>query len=60
MERIEQYDGVILKDGTKGCVVEIYGDQDVFDVDIGDSPATWKTITIKREDIVKIRYRNKK
>lgn len=57
MEKIEQYDGVLLKDGTEGCVVEVYGDQDVFDVDIGDSPATWKTITVKREDIVKIRYR---
>lgn len=60
MERIEQFDGVLLKDGTEGCVVEVYGDQELFDVDIGDSPETWDNISVKREDIIKIRYRNKK
>ncbi len=60
MERIEQFDGVLLKDGMEGCVVEVYGDQELFDVDIGDSPETWDNISVKREDIVKIRYRNKK
>jgi len=38
MERIEQYDHVVLIDGREGCVVEILGDQDIFLVDIGSSP----------------------
>lgn len=72
MEKINQYDGVIIKPGTyralsvdkitfkkdtNGCAVEVYGDQDVFDVDIGSSPEDWDTITVKREDIIGIRYR---
>lgn len=54
MEEVKQYDHVILKDGREGCVVEVYGDQEVFDVDIGSSPADWETITVARADIVKV------
>jgi hypothetical protein len=54
MEIIKQYDDILLKDGREGVVVEVYGDQDVFDVDIGSSPADWETITVKREDIEKV------
>lgn len=52
MAQIKQYDHVVLKDGREGCVVEIYGDQDKFDVDIGSSPTDWETVYVAREDIV--------
>ena len=41
MEKIKQYDTVLLKDGRRAAVVEIYGNQDVFDVDVGSSPKDW-------------------
>lgn len=51
MRIIKEYEHVKLKDGREGCVVEIYGDQAAFDVDVGSSPADWDTIYVKREDI---------
>ncbi len=54
MEIVREFDTVRLKDGTVACVVEAYDEQDVFDVDVGSSPADWATITVKREDIVEI------
>ena len=56
MERIEQYDHVILKDGREGCAVEILGDQEMFLVDIGTSPEDWDTIDVTRDDIVGVRH----
>ena len=56
MERIEQYDPVVLKDGREGCAVEILGDQERFLVDIGSSPKDWETIDVPREDIVGVRH----
>ena len=35
---IQQFDAVMLKDGRRASVVEVYGDQDAFDVDVGSSP----------------------
>lgn len=54
MEAIKQYDRVRLKDGRSGCVVEILGNQDLFMVDVGSSPADWDNITVSRADIVEI------
>ena len=54
MEKIEQYDVVLLKDGQIGTAVEIYGDQDLFDVDVGSSTKDWDNFTVKREDIVRV------
>lgn len=54
MEKIRQYDTVLLKDGRRAAVVEVYGDQDVFDVDVGSSPEDWDTITVKRDEIEKV------
>ncbi|KAF5035723.1 hypothetical protein DSECCO2_582610 [anaerobic digester metagenome] len=54
LEIIHQYDSVLLKDGRMGAVVEIYGDQDRFDVDIGSSPTDWETIYVSRDDIEKV------
>lgn len=54
MQQIEQYDSVMLKDGRRAAVVEVYGDQEEFDVDVGSSPADWDTITVKRDDIERV------
>lgn len=68
MEKIERYDCVLIKPGmysgygnpvtlreeTEGCAVEVYGDQDLFDVDIGTSPRDWACISVKREEILRV------
>lgn len=54
MEIIEQFDEVVLKDGRAGAVVEIYGDQIQFAVDIGSSPKDWETILVDRDDIIEV------
>ena len=56
MQIIIQFDGVLLKDGREGCVVEILGKQAVFLVDIGSSLKDWETVTVKRNDIEKVTY----
>ncbi len=54
MGEIQQYDKVLLKDGRKGIVVEILGEQDLFITDVGTSPEDWETIEVKSEDINKV------
>ena len=54
MDPIRPYQTVVLKDGRKGCVVEIYGEQDRFDVDVGSSPDDWETVYVGREDIARV------
>lgn len=49
---MKQYDTVLLKDGRKGVIVEIF--ENVCIVDVGNSPKDWETIDVKREDIEKI------
>ena len=51
MEIIEQYCSVRLKDGRRGAVVEILGDQEAFLVDVGSSPADWENILVLRDEI---------
>ena len=56
---INLYDEVELMDGTEGSVVDRYGnedrgDDDLFIVDIGDSPSTWATIDVRRKDIKRV------
>lgn len=53
-EIIKQYDEVLLTDGRTGGVIEVYGDQELFEVDIGSSPKDWETITVKRDQIEKV------
>lgn len=40
---IKQYDTVLLKDGRKGDIIEINGD-DTFVIDVGSSPNDWETL----------------
>lgn len=54
MDKIKQFDRVLLKDGRKASVVEIYGDQEIFDVDTGETTKDWDWDTVKREDIEKV------
>ena len=56
---IDEFDEVLLKDGCKGAVVEVLGDQELFMVDVGSSPLDWETITVKRDDIIKILRKSK-
>ncbi len=55
MEIIKQYDNVKLKDGREGAVVEIFGDQDVFLIDVGSSPEDWETIEVTRDQIIEVK-----
>ncbi|NLE20478.1 MAG: hypothetical protein GX623_06665 [Clostridiales bacterium] len=54
MERIKEFDEVLLADGREGAVVEVMGDQVWFMVDVGSSPADWETIDVDRGQIVKV------
>ena len=40
---IKQYDAVLLKDGRRGCVIEVNSDEN-FDIDVGSSPKDWETL----------------
>lgn len=56
---VKLYDSIEMVDGTRGCVVDRYGDEDrgeddLFVVDIGDSPSTWQTIDVRRRDIKRV------
>lgn len=56
---IKLYDEIETVDGVRGCVVDRYspedtGDDDLFVVDIGDSPDTWDTIDVRRKDIKRV------
>ena len=51
--KIGQYDTVLLKDGRKAVIVEVFEDK-VFIADVGSSPADWETISITIDDIKKV------
>lgn len=51
--KIEQYDTVLLKDGRKAVIVEVFEDK-AFIADVGSSPANWETISITIDDIKKV------
>lgn len=51
MRQIQEFEHIRLKDGREGAVVEIFGDQDMFLVDIGSGPEDWDTISVKRSEI---------
>lgn len=51
--KIEQYSSVLLKDGRRAAIVEVW-DATHFEADVGSSPADWETITISIEDIEKV------
>lgn len=50
---IKQYCSVVLKDGRRAAVVEVWDDTH-FLVDVGSSPKDWDTIDITIDDIDKV------
>ena len=51
---VKQYEKIKLKDGRVGTAVEVYPTGELI-VDVGDSPATWKTLyDITIDDVVEI------
>lgn len=50
---IKQYCSVILKDGRRAAVIEVWDDSH-FLVDVGSSPTDWETIDITIDDIKEV------
>jgi len=55
---IHEFDNIILKDGRKGAVVEVF-DSTHFLADVGSNPSDWDVIEIQLKDIKKITYHSK-
>jgi hypothetical protein len=51
---INQYDKILLKDGRTASVVEIFGDGEVYLVDVDLPGPDWETIAVKECDIKKV------
>ncbi|MDO5389425.1 MAG: hypothetical protein Q4F63_09340 [Clostridia bacterium] len=51
--KINQYDIVLLKDGRRAAIVEVF-DNKVFIADVGSSPKDWDTISITIDDIKEV------
>ena len=50
--KITQYCTVVLKDGRKASIVEIFGND--YLAEVGNDPTDWDTIFIKAEDIEEV------
>lgn len=48
---IKEFDTVLLKDGRKGDVMEVFPDGGLI-IDIGSSPEDWETLYDKTKDDV--------
>lgn len=48
--KVKQYDDVILKDGRKAGIIEVFSDTH-FMADVGSGPNDWETIDIDLKDI---------
>lgn len=53
--KIEQYDGVDLKDGREATIVEVF-DETHFLADVGSGPEDWDTIDITLDEIARVTY----
>lgn len=49
--KIKQYDRIKLQDGRTATVVEIFGDDELYLVDVDLPGPDWDTISVKKEDI---------
>ena len=52
MEKYQQYESVLLRDGQIGTIVEVF-EPDFYLVDIGHSPKDWDNIDITEADILR-------
>ena len=50
---IKEFDRVLLKDGREGDVMEIYGDQDQFEITLGEKE-NWYDETVSYKDIDRV------
>lgn len=50
---VNQYDSVILKDGRRAAIVEVW-DATHFLADVGSSPMDWETIDVTLDDIERV------
>lgn len=59
--KIDWYDDVLLKDGRKGCVIEIYkhSEGDGYEIELCPEPDNSETVVVKRDDIEKVTRKNK-
>jgi len=57
---VNQYDGVRLKDGRDGCIVEVLkpGIAYYLDVGAGTPEDPWDGFDIRHEDIAEVTYRH--
>lgn len=54
--KIKEFDTVLLKDGRKGSVIEVFPDGSLI-IDIGNSPENWETLYDKTvADVEKVIY----
>lgn len=53
VEKLKQFDTVLLKDGRAGAITDIFP-QDGLYVDVGYSPLSWDNITCTTDDVVKV------
>lgn len=51
---IREFDLILLRDGREGAVVDVTAPGIVYEVDVGDSPANWETITVYQDQIEKV------
>lgn len=58
MQKIKEFDRVLLKDGREADVMEAF-DNKAFIVDVGSSPKDWETISVTIDDIEKVLHTSK-
>lgn len=51
--KIKQYDSVLLKDGRRAAIIEVFSDTD-FLADIGNGPEDWDTIDVTLDMIERV------
>lgn len=53
LEKLKQFDTVLLKDGRAGTITDIFPPDGLF-VDVGYSPLSWDNITCTTDDVTKV------
>lgn len=51
--KFKEFDTVLLKDGRKGDIMEILGDQEEFIITVGEGPENWEDVVVTFNDIEK-------
>lgn len=52
--KIDEFDKVLLKDGKTGYVVELFGNNEAYLVDVDLLDDEWDTVAVKPEDIERV------